>query len=42
MSKLIKNPNMRFDLAEKLYEDVQPYHANEISKIRYQLYKSIC
>ena len=41
MTKLIKNPNMRFDLAEQLYEDVQPYHANEISKIRYQLYKSL-
>jgi hypothetical protein len=41
MVKVIKNPNMRFDIAQQLYEDVQPYHANEISKIRYQLYKTI-
>lgn len=41
MSKLAKNPNMRYDLAEQLHEDVQPYHANEISKIRYQLYKTL-
>ena len=41
MIKIIKNPNMRYDLAQQLFEDVQPYHANTISKLRYDLYKTI-
>lgn len=39
MVKLINNPELRFDLADKLYEDVQAYHVKNIAPIRESIYK---
>jgi len=39
MTKLLKNPNMIADLAEKLYESVQPYEIKHIAETRFNIYK---
>ena len=39
MTKLLKNPNMIADLAEKLHETVQPYEIKHIAETRFNIYK---
>jgi glycosyltransferase involved in cell wall biosynthesis len=41
MVRLIKEPNLRQDLADQLYEDVQDYHLERVANERLKFYKSI-
>ena len=41
MKKMISNPDMREDMAEQLYEDVQQYHIAKVSETRRQFYENI-
>lgn len=41
IGRICKNPNLRFDIAEELYLDVQPYEIKKVNKIRHQMLKYI-
>lgn len=41
IKRLVNNPNMVNDLANQLYEDVQDYTLQKLSKLRYEFYQSI-
>jgi glycosyltransferase involved in cell wall biosynthesis len=41
IKRLVNNPNLITDLGERLYETVQKYHIENVTKERAQIYREI-
>ena len=41
MDRVMKNPNMRYDYAEQLHQDMQAFNIEQLTKKRTQVYEHV-